>query len=150
MPAPSFEFPGVKDVLQKYQQRAVRENADPLGYQYAPYGYAAMQLLAEAVEATKSLEQDNLASYIHAHSFKTVVGEVTFGPDGEWLTPRLLVSQFQNVEGNDIEQFRTIASKSFCGRRGSNRAICPILTRHRKNSCGVGPTTLFGSSALAL
>ena len=35
----------------------MRENADPLGYQYAPYGYAAMQLLAEAVAATNSLDQ---------------------------------------------------------------------------------------------
>ena len=106
VPAPSFDFPGVEEVLQKYQERAVRENADPLGYQYAPYGYAAMQLLAEAVEATNSLDQAKLADYIHSHSFKTVVGEIAFGPDGEWVKPRLLVSQYQNVEGNDLEQFR--------------------------------------------
>ena len=106
VPAPSFDFPGVKEVLKKYQERAVRENADPLGYQYAPYGYAAMQLLAEAVAATNSLDQAKLADYIHSHSFKTVAGEIAFGPDGEWVKPRLLVSQYQNVEGNDLEQFR--------------------------------------------
>jgi branched-chain amino acid transport system substrate-binding protein len=106
IPAPSFDFPGVKEVLQKYQERAVRENADPLGYQYAPYGYAALQLLGEAIEATNSLDQVKLADYMHSHSFKTVVGEVAFGPDGEWLKPRLLVSQYQNVVGNDLEQFR--------------------------------------------
>ena len=106
VPAPSFDFPGVKEVLKKYQERAVRENAYPLGYQYAPYGYAAMQLLAEAVAATNSLDQAKLADYIHSHSFKTVAGEIAFGPDGEWVKPRLLVSQYQNVEGNDLEQFR--------------------------------------------
>jgi hypothetical protein len=25
-----------------------------------------------------------LAKYIHSHSFKTVVGELSFGKDGEW------------------------------------------------------------------
>lgn len=106
VPAPSFQFPGVDEVLQKYRQRARRENADPLGYQYVPYGYAAMQVLADAVETTHSLDQSKLADYIHAHSFKTVAGDVTFGPDGEWTKPRLLVSQYQNVIGNDLEQFR--------------------------------------------
>ena len=54
----------------------MRENADPLGYQYAPYGYAAMQLLAEAVAATNSLDQAKLADYIHSHSFKTVAARL--------------------------------------------------------------------------
>lgn len=106
VPAPSFQFPGVDEVLQKYRERARSENADPLGYQYVPYGYAAMQVLADAVEATHSLDQSKLADHIHAHSFKTVAGDVTFGPDGEWTKPRLLVSQYQNVVGNDLEQFR--------------------------------------------
>jgi branched-chain amino acid transport system substrate-binding protein len=106
VPAPSFEFPGVDEVLHKYRQRAKTERADPLGYQYVPYGYAAMQVLADAVEATHSLDQDKLAAYIHSHGFKTVVGDIAFGPDGEWTKPRLLVSQYQNVVGNDLEQFR--------------------------------------------
>jgi branched-chain amino acid transport system substrate-binding protein len=106
VPSPSFEFPGVDEVLQKYRERAKSERADPLGYQYVPYGYAAMQVLADAVQATHSLDQGKLADYIHAHGFKTVVGDVAFGPDGEWTKPRLLVSQYQNVVGNDLEQFR--------------------------------------------
>lgn len=106
VPAPSFQFPGVDELLQKYRERARGENADPLGYQYVPYGYAAMQVLADAVEATHSLEQSKLADYIHSHRFKTVAGDVAFGPDGEWTKPRLLVSQYQNVVGNDLEQFR--------------------------------------------
>jgi branched-chain amino acid transport system substrate-binding protein len=106
VPAPSFDFPGVKEVLQKYGERAAGEHADPLGYQYVPYGYAAMQLLAQAVEATHSLDQNKLSDYMHSRSFKTVVGDVAFGPEGEWTKPRLLMSQYQNVVGNDLEQFR--------------------------------------------
>ena len=35
-----------------------------------------------------------------------MVGEIAFGPDGEWVKPRLLVSQYQNIVGNDLDQFR--------------------------------------------
>ena len=65
-----------------------------------------MQVLAQAVEATKSLDQDKLADYIRSHSFKTVVGDVKFGADGEWTDEQVLEVQFQNIKGNDIEQFK--------------------------------------------
>jgi branched-chain amino acid transport system substrate-binding protein len=106
IPSPGFDFPGVKEVMEKYQARAPREGIDPLGYTFVPYGYGAMQVLAQSIEATQSLDQAKLAAYAHAHTFKTVVGDVAFGPDGEWVKPRLLVTQFQNVVGNDLEQFR--------------------------------------------
>jgi branched-chain amino acid transport system substrate-binding protein len=106
IPVPSFDFPGVKEILDKYQARAPREGVDPLGYNYAPYGYAALQVLAQAVEGTMSLDQGKLADYIHTHTFSTVAGEIAFGPDGEWTKPRLLVSQYQHVVGNDLEQFK--------------------------------------------
>jgi branched-chain amino acid transport system substrate-binding protein len=106
IPAPGFSFPGVRELLKKYQARAVSQGVDPLGYNYAPYGYAALQVLAQAVEATKGLDQDRIADYVHAHGFETVVGTIAFGPDGEWTKPRVLVSQFQNVVGNDADQFR--------------------------------------------
>ena len=41
-----------------------------------PFGYAAGQMLAQAVTETKSLDHEKLAEYIHSHSFKTVVGEI--------------------------------------------------------------------------
>jgi branched-chain amino acid transport system substrate-binding protein len=106
VPAPSFNFPGVKELLATYQARAGKEGADPLGYNFVPYGYAAMQVLGDAVEATRSLDQTKIAEYMHTHPFKTVVGDVEFGPDGEWVKPRVLVVQFQHVTGNDVDQFR--------------------------------------------
>jgi hypothetical protein len=35
-------------------------------------------LVAQAVEATKSLDHDKLADYIHSHKFSTVAGEIAF------------------------------------------------------------------------
>jgi branched-chain amino acid transport system substrate-binding protein len=106
VPAPSFNFPGVTDVLKRYQAKAVGEKIDPIGYAFVPFGYAAGQVLAQAVETTKSLDQAKLAEYIHHHTFYTVVGEINYAPDGAWAAPRTLVTQFQNVAAGNIDQFR--------------------------------------------
>jgi branched-chain amino acid transport system substrate-binding protein len=104
--APRFEFPGVADLFKRYQANARGQGVDPLGYGFAPFGYAAGQVLAKAVEETKGTDQDKLAAYIHGNTFQTVVGDVTFGKDGEWAKSRQLFTQFQNVAPNDLEQFR--------------------------------------------
>jgi len=106
VPGPKFNFPGVADVLQKYQARAAKEGIDPLGYNFAPFGYSALQVLGQAVEATKGLDQTKIADYIHTHEFSTVAGTISFGPDGEWTKNRTLVSQFQHVKTHDVEEFK--------------------------------------------
>jgi branched-chain amino acid transport system substrate-binding protein len=108
VPAPSFTFPGLASVMSRYQSRAKAEKVDPLGYGYAPFGYAAGQILAKAVEETKSLDHDKVAQYLRTHTFATVAGEIAFGKDGEWAQPRTLYTQFQNVAPNDMEQFRSV------------------------------------------
>ena len=104
--APPFEFPGVADLFKRYQAKAVGQGVDPLGHGFVPFGYAAGQVLAKAVEETKSTDHDKLAAYIRSNAFKTVVGDVAFGKDGEWAKSRQLFTQFQNVAPNDLEQFR--------------------------------------------
>ena len=106
VPAPSFNFPGVTGVLKRYQAKAAGEKIDPIGYAFVPFGYAAGQVLAQAVETTRSLDQAKLADYIHRHSFYTVVGEINYTPDGAWAQPRTLFTQFQNVAAGNIDQFR--------------------------------------------
>jgi branched-chain amino acid transport system substrate-binding protein len=112
IPAPSFDFPGVKALLATYQKRAAGQRVDPLGYEYVPYGYAALQVLGDAVEATKGFDQDKIADYMHKHSFDTVAGKFSFGPDGEWTKARLLVSQFRHVTGNDVAQFKDMSKQA--------------------------------------
>jgi len=106
LPVPKMEFPGVAELMKKYQERAPSEGVDPLGYYMAPWGYAQLQVLQQAVEGTKSLDDAKLADYIRATTFKTVVGDVKFGKDGEWAQSRVLQVQFQNVKGNDVGQFK--------------------------------------------
>jgi branched-chain amino acid transport system substrate-binding protein len=106
VPAPSFNFPGVADLLKRYQVKAAGEKIDPIGYAFVPFGYAAGQVLAQAMEATKSLDHARLADYIHHHTFYTVVGEINYADDGAWAAPRTLFTQFQNVAAGNIDQFR--------------------------------------------
>jgi branched-chain amino acid transport system substrate-binding protein len=58
------------------------------------------------VEGTKSLDHTVLAAYMRSHAFSTIVGEITFGKDGEWTKSRMVFTQFQHVTGNTLEQFR--------------------------------------------
>src|SRR5262249_44734544 len=96
---------GVADLITPYQARAGAEGVDPLAYYMAPWGYAQLQVLAQAVEGTKSLDDAKLGDYVRATTFKTVVGDVKFGAKGEWAQSRVLQVQFQNVKGNDVGQF---------------------------------------------
>ena len=106
IPAPSLQFTGTKEFLDTYQKRAPGAGVDPLGYTYPPYAYAAGQILAKAVSETKSLDDEKIAAYIRANTFDTIIGPISFGPDGEWTKPRIIYAQFQNVSGSDIAQFR--------------------------------------------
>jgi branched-chain amino acid transport system substrate-binding protein len=105
VPEPTMEFPGIRDFLAKYQARAQAAGADPLGFYYPPFAYASFDILGQAVAATGSLDPDKLARYLHATNFHTIVGDVKFGPDGEWAAPRILTVQYQNIHDNDLAQF---------------------------------------------
>jgi branched-chain amino acid transport system substrate-binding protein len=111
VPAPTLNFPGVNEFLKKYQEAAKGKGVDPLGHYLPPYAYAYLQVLGQAVEATKSLDQDKLARYMHEHTFKTVVGDVKFGSNGEWATSRVLQVQFRNIKPNDLDQFEKVGSR---------------------------------------
>jgi branched-chain amino acid transport system substrate-binding protein len=111
LPVPKMQFPGVADLMQKYQARAPGEGVDALGYYMAPWGYAQLQVLQQAIEATKSLDDQKIADYIRATTFKTVVGDVKFGKGGEWAQARVLQTQFQNIQRSDITQFKDIAAQ---------------------------------------
>ena len=84
VPAKPMIFEGTEDFLKKYQSRAGAEGVDPLGYYLGTWGYAYIQILGEAVQATKSLNDNALADYIAQTTFKTIMGDVKFGKGGEW------------------------------------------------------------------
>jgi branched-chain amino acid transport system substrate-binding protein len=106
-PEPAFmAMPGIKEFLKEYQVRAEKEKVDTLGYYLPPYSYAMMQVLGQAVEATKGLDQQKIADHIRKTEFTTIVGKVRFGKNGEWAQGRTLMVQYQKIDGSGVEQFR--------------------------------------------
>jgi branched-chain amino acid transport system substrate-binding protein len=106
LPAKSLTFPGTNELLSKYQAAAKTQGIDPMGWAFAPIAYAAGQTLEQAVEGTKGTDQAALAAYMRSHTFHTVVGDITFGKDGEWAKSRVFFTQFQHVTGNSLDQFK--------------------------------------------
>jgi branched-chain amino acid transport system substrate-binding protein len=105
VPEPTLNFPGVKEFLAKYQEAAKGKGVDPLGHYLPPFAYAYMQILGDAVKATKGLDQTKLADYMRSNTHDTVVGKVKFGRNGEWATSRVLMVQFRDVQPDNLEQF---------------------------------------------
>ena len=111
IPVKSMAFPGSLELLKKYQARAGAEGVDPLGYYMPVWAYAYLQVLGDAIAGTKSLDDDKLADYIRKTTFKTVVGDVKFGKQGEWAVERTMAAQFQNIKGNTIDDFRDLKTE---------------------------------------
>jgi branched-chain amino acid transport system substrate-binding protein len=106
VPSPKLMFASVRKLLETYQSRAAASDVDPLGHYMAPLAYSQMQVVADAIKATGSLEDAKLAEYARKATFHTVMGSIEFGNNGEWSRPRVLQVQFQGIVGSDIAQFR--------------------------------------------
>jgi branched-chain amino acid transport system substrate-binding protein len=105
-PVPTMQFPGVADFLKEYQAQAPAQGIDPLGYFLPPFAYSELQVLGDAVEATKSLDAEKLADYMHKTAFHTIEGDIAFGLDGEWTEARPIWVQYHGIKGHDVDQFR--------------------------------------------
>jgi branched-chain amino acid transport system substrate-binding protein len=106
VPAPPLQFPGVMDFLQVYRTKARDAGVDPLGVFLPPFAYARMQVLEQAVNGAGTLDDGKVADYIRTHTFKTIVGDITFGQDGEWAESRMIWTQFRGIKNNDLAQFQ--------------------------------------------
>ncbi|MFZ3337679.1 MAG: amino acid ABC transporter substrate-binding protein, partial [Xanthobacteraceae bacterium] len=106
LPVKTMQFPGALDFIKRYQAKAGAAGVDPFGYYIAPWAYADLQVLAQAINDTKSIDDAKIADDFHSATFHTVVGDVKFGRDGEWAVPRVIQTQFHDIVGNGVEQFR--------------------------------------------
>ncbi len=105
LPWASFATPEAKAFLKVYQSRAAAAGVDVLGYYIPPFAYAYLQVLQQAVEGTKSLDQDKLADYLRTHNFKTTAGDIKFAPGGEWAEAQVMEVQFRGLKTNEVSQF---------------------------------------------
>ncbi|NBU43226.1 MAG: branched-chain amino acid ABC transporter substrate-binding protein [Betaproteobacteria bacterium] len=105
LPEPTMQFQGTRELINRYRAVASAQGLDQLGFYVPPTTFAQLQVLEQAVTATKSLQDEVLADYLRKNSFKTVMGDIRFGARGEWAEPRILMTQFQKVNGKELGQF---------------------------------------------
>lgn len=105
VPEPTMTFPGTERFLARYRARATEAGTDVLGLYNPPFAYAQMEVLQQAVEAVGAIDQDALARHMHKTTFKTVVGDIAFGPQGEWAASRIIWVQYRGITDEGVEQF---------------------------------------------
>jgi branched-chain amino acid transport system substrate-binding protein len=90
--------PEVKNGLNEAFVGAYREMHGSLPTYNSAHGYARWQILEQAVNATKSLDQTVLRDYIAANKFETVVGPIKYNDVGYSTPEDTLVVQFQKAK----------------------------------------------------
>jgi branched-chain amino acid transport system substrate-binding protein len=106
VPSPKLMAPAA-DFFKTYQSRAASAGVDPLGYYLGGWGYAYFQVLQQAIEGTKSVNDDKLADYMRGHEFRTIMADVRFGKNGEWTKSAMLQVQYHGItDAADLETWR--------------------------------------------
>jgi branched-chain amino acid transport system substrate-binding protein len=95
------------DFFKTYQARAGADGVDPLGYYLGGWGYAYASVLGDAVKGANSIDDNKLAEYIRGHSFKTIMGDWSYGPGGEWTKSGMMQVQYHDIkEGAGLETWK--------------------------------------------
>ena len=107
VPSPKLMAPAA-DFFKKYQARAPGLGIDPLGYYLGGWGYARLQVLAQAIEGTKGLDDTKLANYLHSHAVNSImIDGVKFDSKGEWVKARQLQVQYHDItDAANLETWR--------------------------------------------
>jgi len=70
--------PEAREIIEKFEAREYKPEA------YTLYSYAAVQILKQAIEATKSLDPKTVAAYMRSGvNFNTVIGDIAFDDKGD-------------------------------------------------------------------
>ena len=109
--APGMKYPGIDDFFVRYRAKAAEAKVDPLGFYLPPFNYAIGQTLEQAVGATKSLDSKVLAAWLHKNEVKTIVGPISWGPDGERAKPSVPMVQFRNIADKNLEQWKGLGKQ---------------------------------------
>ena len=70
--------PEAKEIIERFEAREYKPEA------YTLYSYAAVQILKQAIEATKSVDPKTVAAYMRTGvEFNTVIGDIAFDEKGD-------------------------------------------------------------------
>jgi branched-chain amino acid transport system substrate-binding protein len=103
---PGMNLPGIEIFFKRYEVRAQQAKVDPLGYYLPPFNYAIGEMLEQAINGAKSIDDKAIADYLRKNEMKTIVGPIRFDAGGERANHRVITAQFRGIKDKDVEQFR--------------------------------------------
>jgi branched-chain amino acid transport system substrate-binding protein len=89
------------DFFKTYQARAGAEGVDPLGYYLGGWGYAYINMLGQAITATKSVNDDKIADWLRKNPHKSIMGDWSYGPGGEWTKSGMMQVQYHDIKAGE-------------------------------------------------
>jgi branched-chain amino acid transport system substrate-binding protein len=105
---PTADFPGNAAMVKAY---VAKYGGDPSAVSSdVPEGYSVGQVIQQAVEATHSLNNATIISYLHSHTMTSVQGPVTFDPTGQNIAAKSYLFQWQ---GTNLLPFELNSSNAF-------------------------------------
>jgi branched-chain amino acid transport system substrate-binding protein len=113
VPSPKLMAPAAS-FFAKYQARAPKLGIDPLGYYLGGWGYARLQVLADAIAGAKSINDDKVADYLRSRSFDTIMASnIKFGKNGEWTRSAMLQVQYHGItNAANLDTWRGMTSQT--------------------------------------
>jgi branched-chain amino acid transport system substrate-binding protein len=107
VPSPKLQFAGLAELMKRYQAEAPTLKTDPIGFAFVRSATRPARCSPRRSPKPRVSITTSSRLTCTAIRFRPVVGEIAFGKDGEWSTTRQFLTQFQNVEPNSVEQFRS-------------------------------------------
>ena len=61
-------------------------------------------MLGDAITATKSVDDDKLADYLRKTTHKTIMGDWSYGPKGEWTKSGMMQVQYHDIKEGETSR----------------------------------------------
>ncbi|WP_232628864.1 branched-chain amino acid ABC transporter substrate-binding protein [Methylobacterium sp. Leaf118] len=97
-PPDARKNPAAKDVVAAFKAKGI----EPEGYTL--YAYAAVQILARAIEATGATEGETLAAYLHqGKPTATVIGDIAYDKKGDITRPDYVLYEWKKNASGTVD-----------------------------------------------
>ena len=83
----------------------------------------------QAVTGAKSIEDDKVADYLRKNEFKTIMGNWSYGPNGEWTKSGMLQVQYHDIkegDGLDVWKGMSYQTVALSGRTEDRQRDLPV------------------------
>jgi len=108
VPSPKLNFPGLDDLMKRYQAKAPELKTDSIRLRFSFRSATPTDNPGPGGHRHQEPRPRVLAKYIpQATASRPWFGELSFGKDGEWSKPRMVLDPVQNIAPNNADQFKT-------------------------------------------